>query len=205
MEPNNDLRKTLNELDTSRDACLGLMICSVLLGTSPEDSYLLYMKAKCLHELGRNTETLTVLNSIKDVPLGREWYVEELRGLASESLGRFADAERYYRTACKKCSETPPVVFLAALLFRMERFDDAISVLRGAVDMPGDPDEVLFNLGNCFRAQGKLQEARSYYQQAIALDGSVDEYSLRLQETDKALAFVTANQQGAVSQPRPSP
>jgi tetratricopeptide (TPR) repeat protein len=204
VEPNDDLRKTLNELDTSRDACLGLMICSVLLGTSPEDSYILYMKAKCLYELGRNSEALTVLNSIKNVPLGREWYVEELRGLASESLGRFADAERYYRVACEKCRETPPVVFLGALLFRMERFDDAISVLRGAVDMPGDPDEVLFNLGNCFRAQGKLQEARGYYQQAITLDGNLEEYSLRLQEIDKALAFVAVNQLGAPIPPTPT-
>ena len=157
-------------------------------GASARD---LFHYADALRMVGRQKESLQAFDLLErlGIPKGKEYLVRLFWGRTYYDMGRFEDAEVAYRmSAGLNPSTTVPWVYLASALSAQERFEEAITVLERAKELPGDPDEVLLNIGLYLRALGRLEAAAGYLRQAIELTPAYPQAVEALQDIEAALA-----------------
>ncbi len=90
--------------------------------------------------------------------------------VAYDQLGRSADAAEHYRRATQLQPNNPGAAnSYAVFLCRNDRWDDAERYFRRAADNPtyATPAAALTNAGTCARAAGDLDEAESYFREAL--------------------------------------
>ena len=155
-------------------------------------SRMLFDYADALRRVGRNRDAHHVHDSIdpSTVPEEKRWLVDLYRGQLYHDEGRYPQAESHFRSAITHHqSTTVPWVYLAASLVRQEKFEDAIAVLAGAVELEGDRDEVYFNMAYAYRALGKLDDARDCLRKALAITPDYPEAKETLADITAALSM----------------
>ena len=151
-------------------------------------SRMLFDYADALRRVGRNRDAHRAYDSIdlSTVPEKKRWLVDLYRGQLYHEEGRFALAESLFRSAITQNPHTTvPWVYLGASLVQQEKFEDAVAVLAGALELEGDQDEVYLNMAYGYRALGKLDDAKTCLQKALAI---TPDYS----QAKEALADITA-------------
>ncbi len=123
---------------------------------------------------GRDEEALdefmTLIEGRKPEAL---WHAKA--GQVLRQLGRLEEAEAQFRIAVEISPRDPELLAsLASLVHVRGRNDDAIDLYRQVLDIRPDYSEVFINLGNCLVAAGKLEEARTAFADALALDETLE-------------------------------
>ena len=147
-------------------------------GKLPGNRWTFY-QAQALCDVGREREAIALCDSIEARLLAQPpaqasnqtklYRIYLLRGNALKESDRYPEAAQAYVKACEYNAETPPRVFLAGALAWHERFEEAIDVLRDAVNREGDRDEVYLNMAMCQRTLGRLEEAAESALRALAI------------------------------------
>jgi tetratricopeptide (TPR) repeat protein len=140
-------------------------------GIAAMSSRELFDYADALREVGRKKDALKRYEELESlpVPAGKRWLLYLFKGQTLSDMGRFAEAEQLFRSACELDSSTVPRVYLASSLAAQERFAEAAEVLKMALDCEGDRDEVLLNLALNQRTLGQLEEAKISLERALDL------------------------------------
>lgn len=99
-----------------------------------------------------------------------------VRALLSEGTahlqgGRLQEAEQAYRLALDKAPDHPDALHhLGLLLYRLNRFDDAITTISRAIEQAPASPLYWFNLGVVTQKTARLDEAIRAYRQAVTLN-----------------------------------
>lgn len=151
----------------------------------------LFDYADALRRVGRGHDALKIYGTLEGKGFPDQWQslVVLFKGQTFREMGRYAEAEGAFRTACELDGSTVPRVYLAGALAAQERFAEAAKVLEDAADLPGDPDEVLLNLALNQRTLGLLVEAQESLQQALLLTPDYPEATALLADVRAALAW----------------
>jgi Flp pilus assembly protein TadD len=147
--------------------------------SSEVTSRMLFEYADALRLVGRKNDAAAVYSALVSddrVPESKRWLVPLFMGQTFMEMGKWSLAESSFRIACElNSTTTSPFVFLGASLTAQEKFNDAISVLKSALDIEGDQDEVLVNLAFNMRAIACYEEAADFATRALQIDSGTRE------------------------------
>jgi tetratricopeptide (TPR) repeat protein len=165
------LKRRVASLERLGYAVAALEVIARVLEREPQNAYYRFLRAENLRVIGRNdTVEKELLELVALVPAERKYLVHLSLGRFHTDHGRLAQAEEQYRRALAlNPNTTVTYVFLATVLTRSDRFDEAYDVLTSGLHAEGDRDEVLLNMGNVKRALGEYDLASSHYQEALRL------------------------------------
>jgi tetratricopeptide (TPR) repeat protein len=152
-------------------------------------SGVLFDYADALRLVGRMSDSIKVYEALeeRDLPVGKRWLVLLYKGQALMDSGKLREAEAIFLKSTEMNQTTVPRIYLSLCLKRQERFSDAISILREALSMPGDTDEVLLNLALNQRALGDLKSAEQNLKRAIEISPDYEDARSVLAEVTRAL------------------
>lgn len=135
----------------------------------PQDVRGLYVKALLLDDTGRTREALAAFEELLAVAPGDAAATYEYANLLEKS-GRGADAERVYRGMLEKDPRDATALngLGYMLAVRGERLDEAVALLKRALEVePGNPS-ILDSLGWAYFRQGRLDQADAPLTEAAA-------------------------------------
>lgn len=162
-----ELWKRMDEESRPAAAC---EVLAQIVAISPDRDYYRYALADNLQSIGCLNEAEKVIHQIKDVPKGKEYLVFLLLGQIYERQGKLDLAKDHFEQALSMSpGTTEPYVFLACVLSRMERYDEAIEVLLKGTAAKGDLDEIHCNLGGFLRAKKDYRRALDHYNKALQI------------------------------------
>jgi Flp pilus assembly protein TadD len=125
----------------------------------PEDVELTMVLAQAALDQGRPEAAVTPLARAEAA--GKDsWQMQSLIGVVMDSLGRHSDAQDYYAKALKLSPDNPKVLSNLALSHILQgKPDEAVPILKVALDQPGSDDRIRQNLMLALGVQGKFDEA----------------------------------------------
>ena len=132
----------------------------------------LFDYADALRQIGRKTKAITIYDSIDEssIPIVKQWLLPLYKGQTFLEMGKYDFAEKSFRHSVNKNPKsTVPYIYLSSALFIQEKFEDCISVLRNAIDLDGDRDEVYLNLAFAHRALGQLEDTALWLRAALSI------------------------------------
>ena len=99
----------------------------------------------------------------------------ELLGLVHSQAGNFADSEKAYKKAIEKdASHTNSETYLFADYIRRGRVDDGLQLLNEMIKKNPSNSTALTVRGALYDSQGKIEEARKSYTQALTIDANIE-------------------------------
>ena len=143
-----------------------------VIAIEPTNDKAYYRAAKNLLQIGRISAAAHYLMQINRHAVPKPWLIDIAFGELYLAQFKLAEAEKHFRSAWDigKVSSVP-AVFLADYLIKLERFNEASSVLLESLLTAQDElDEVYFNLAIIRRAESNYPAARDFLLKAIEID-----------------------------------
>lgn len=151
----------------------------------------LFDYADALRQVGRREHALLKYRELGEFLVfnKKAWLVDLYKGQTLYDMGKFAEAETSFRDACDGNPATVPRIYLAGALAAQERFEDALEILRSALDSEGDQDEVWLNIALNQRTLGNLEDAQNSLLEALSLSPSYEAAVNALADVRAALSL----------------
>ena len=182
-----DYKKLASELMGRKHWLSALRVLQARLDDEPADGLAWLHLAHVLTKLGRHAAAATALERADDLcPAKTKPHVHLLRGHLHKQQGEYKQAEEFYRAAfdCRP-DDAGCGVFLGGLLLRWGRLQDAVLILKRAVNCSaGHVDEAFLNLGYALRALEQYEPAREAFENAVRLDPDYQEAFTALEDLD---------------------
>jgi Flp pilus assembly protein TadD len=129
---------------------------------------------RTLADLYRNTRRYSEAEALYAQMIGEqpdEWRLYFARGAARERLNRWADAEADFRRALQLSPEQPDVMNYLAYVWvdRGENLDEAMPMLRRAVELRPSSGAIVDSLGWAYYRLGDYDQALLYLERAVEL------------------------------------
>jgi len=141
-----------------------------------------------LFRIGRNSEALPYLLQVYPETAAEPYLIEVRLARAYEAMGRFEEADVWYRKAINSSPDTTVVwVNYGIFLAQRERLNEAHDILQQGLQAKGDVDEVYLNLGMCKRTLGDLDGAQRCFSSAIAITPNYPEAVCELEGVTMAI------------------
>jgi tetratricopeptide (TPR) repeat protein len=196
---NSHMSETLSEFESeilhARDEGMwitALVLVEKYLEQRPDDPRFCVVYGDILRVLCRFDEAERVLRSVPEDLRPGNYPIQLTLGRVFEGRGDFARAEQAYRNAAEMTPEyTVPIVFLASVIARQGRFEEACRTLQDGIRAEGDVDEVWRKLGDYNSVLGDLETAQHCYEMALAISPDYPEVEQALRDINGALGLRT--------------
>lgn len=138
---------------------------------NPEDGRLFVTKAIVLSEVGRLEEAERSFAKAV-VLLPDDWEVHLNRGIFREQIGKFQQAIRSFKVAASRAEKQSgePLVHLASLYRRLERYQDAAEALRRYLEIEPMNSHEWVSLAVLESDLGNFEQAHKAYQNALTYE-----------------------------------
>jgi tetratricopeptide (TPR) repeat protein len=185
------LNETEWEILQARDEGMwitALVLVEKYLQERPDDPRFRVVHGDILRALCRYVDAEAVLRSIPEEERPGKYPIQLILGRVFEGRGDFDGAEEAYRNAVKITPEyTVPIVFLASIIARQGRFEEACRVLQDGLRAEGDVDEVWRKLGDYNSVLGDLETAQHCYEMALEITPDYPEVKHSLLDINRAI------------------
>lgn len=157
----------LAEAERSEEA---MAVLDAGLGQFPGNTRLLYTRALIAVELDRIEEAESDLRNVLASEPGNAAALNALGYTLADRTDRLEEAERLIRQAYQLEPEDPAIIdSMGWVAYRLGRLDEAERYLRQAL-MRERNAEIAAHLGEVIHAQGRVQEARRVWNEALRID-----------------------------------
>jgi len=168
-----------------------------IIALNPEARFAHFGLGNWYSDQGRHEEALAAYHngyqSARKHPSDKDWVGFTLSsiGRASEALGRFDQAEAYYRRALEINPRPATSNNLGAMWFKQQRYQDALILFQSAVSSSPGYAKGHSGVGVALYGLHRYEEALQSFERALALDPFLEEA-----QNNRALALDALREQG---------
>ncbi|MDD9860492.1 MAG: tetratricopeptide repeat protein [Nitrospira sp.] len=168
-----------------------------IIALNPEARFAHFGLGNWYSDQGRHEEALAAYHNgyqaARKHPSDKDWVGFTLSsiGRASEALGRFDQAEAYYRRALEINPRPATINNLGAMWFKQQRYQDALILFQSAVSSSPGYAKGHSGVGVALYGLHRYEEALQSFERALALDPFLEEA-----QNNRALALDALREQG---------
>jgi tetratricopeptide (TPR) repeat protein len=161
-------REQIEALEAAGDLPSALSTVQGLLDAAPDSAALRFRQVSLLGQLGRLDEAEAELARIRKAE-GESRGVRVAQSLITYRRGRYLEAEAELRAVCDEIPEGRLYYYLGETLNRLDRADEAIQVLKRALELDGSDPRPYHTLGRLYDRKSMPDEAAAMYRMAREL------------------------------------